>query len=164
MEAWPTSTSLWSMEQGRLGLCRARRRYDRSTTGGRTRRGPRSINADDSGSEEERAAGGAGPGAADPERTRIIGMAEVHGYIQWTSREPVGGVMNRLRCGRSSDSDGGSLHTDGPGQPTCQAASLDCSGWSEERNAGRARLVRVEGGDLLRTGPSRTTIQDVPLR
>ena len=53
---------------------RARRRYSRprslsrpeSMTWGRTRRGPRSINADDSGSEEERAAGGAGPGAVDP--------------------------------------------------------------------------------------------------
>ena len=53
---------------------RARRRYDQprcvsrleSMTWGRTRRGPRSINADDSGSEEERAAGGPGPGAVDP--------------------------------------------------------------------------------------------------
>jgi hypothetical protein len=37
----------------------------------RTRCGPRSIiYADDSGSEEERAAGGLGPGAADPERVR----------------------------------------------------------------------------------------------
>ena len=33
-------------------------------------------------------------------------MAAVQGYIQWTSREPAGGVMNRLRCGRSSDSVG----------------------------------------------------------
>ena len=40
---------------------------------------------------------------------------------------------------------------------TCRAASLDCSGWSEERDAGRARLDRVEGGDSRRTGPSRTT-------
>ena len=46
---------------------------------------------------------------------------------------------------------------------TCRAASLDCSGWSEERDAGRARLDRVEGGDSRRTGPSRTTTQDVPL-
>ena len=53
---------------------RARRRYDRprcvsrleSMTRGRTRRGPRSINADDSSSEEELAAGGPGPGAVDP--------------------------------------------------------------------------------------------------
>ena len=52
---------------------RARRRYNRprsmsrleSMTWGRTRRGPRSINADDSRSEEERAAGGQGPGAVD---------------------------------------------------------------------------------------------------
>ena len=34
---------------------------------------------------------------------------------------------------------------------TCRAASLDCSGWSEERDAGRARLDRVEGGDSRRT-------------
>ena len=46
---------------------------------------------------------------------------------------------------------------------TCRAASLDGSEWSEERDAGRARLDRVEGGDSRRTGPSRTTIQDVPL-
>ena len=39
-----------------------------SMTWGRTRRGPRSIYADDSGSEEDRTAGGLGPGAADPER------------------------------------------------------------------------------------------------
>ena len=52
---------------------RTLRRYDRprcvsrleSMTWGRTRRGPRSINADDSGSEEERAAWGPGPGAVD---------------------------------------------------------------------------------------------------
>ena len=63
------------MAQGQLGLYgRAQRRYDRprcvsrpeSMTWGRTRRGPRSINADDSGSEQDRAAGGAGPGAVDP--------------------------------------------------------------------------------------------------
>ena len=35
--------------------------------------------------------------------------------------------------------------------------------WSEERDAGRMRLDRVEGGDSRRTGPSRTTNQDVPL-
>ena len=42
-----------------------------------------------------------------------------------------------------------------------QAASLDCSGRSKERDACRARLDRVEGRDSRRTGPSR--IQDVPL-
>ena len=53
---------------------RAWRRYNRprsvsrleSMTWGRTRRGPRSIYADDSGSEEERANGGAGPRTVDP--------------------------------------------------------------------------------------------------
>ena len=44
-----------------------------------------------------------------------------------------------------------------------RAASLDCSGRSKERDAGRARLDRVESGGSRRTGPSRTTIQDVPL-
>jgi hypothetical protein len=33
------------------------------------------------------------------------------------------------------------------------AASLDCSEGSKERDAGRARLDRVEGGDPRRTGP-----------
>ncbi len=59
---------------------RARRRYDRprcvsrleSMTWGRTRRGPRSINADDLGSEEERAAGGEGPGAVDPGERGVL--------------------------------------------------------------------------------------------
>ena len=46
---------------------------------------------------------------------------------------------------------------------TCRAASLDCSGWSEKRDAGRARLDWVEGGDLRWTGPSWTMIQDVQL-
>ena len=32
-----------------------------------------------------------------------------------------------------------------------------------KRDTGRARLDRVEGGDSRRTGPSRPTIQDVPL-
>ena len=39
---------------------------------------------------------------------------------------PAGGVMSRLRCGRSSDSDGRDLRFAGPVQPA-QAASLDCS-------------------------------------
>ena len=35
---------------------------------------------------------------------------------QWTSMEPAGGVMNRLWDGKSSDSDGRSLHIAGLGQ------------------------------------------------
>ena len=35
--------------------------------------------------------------------------------------------------------------------------------WSEERDAGQVRLDRVEGGEPRRTGPTRTTSQDVPL-
>ena len=58
----------------------ARRRYDRSRcvsrlesmTWGRTRRGPRSINADDLGSEEERAAGGPSQGAVDPGERGVL--------------------------------------------------------------------------------------------
>ena len=48
---------------------------------------------------------------------------------------------------------------------TGRAASLDCSWRSKERDAGWAWLDRVEGGDSRQpeTGPSRTTIQDVPL-
>ena len=34
---------------------------------------------------------------------------------------------------------------------------------SKERDAGQARLDRVEGGEPRRTGPSRTMSQDVPL-
>ena len=41
-------------------------------TWGRTRCGPWSINADDSGSEEERAAGGPGPGAVDPGESGVL--------------------------------------------------------------------------------------------
>ena len=41
-------------------------------TRGRTRRGPRSINADDSSSEEELAAGGPGPGAVDPVERGVL--------------------------------------------------------------------------------------------
>ncbi len=39
---------------------------------GRTRRGPRSINADDSGSEEERAARGSGPRVVDPGERGVL--------------------------------------------------------------------------------------------
>jgi hypothetical protein len=67
--------------------------------------------------------------------------------------------MNRLLCGWSSVSDGGSLHIAGLER---RAASIDCSGRSKERHAGRARLDRVEGRDSRRAGPSR--IPDVPLK
>ena len=53
--------------------------------------------------------------------------------------------MNRLRCGRSSDLAGWSLHTAGPGQ-LAGPRPLDCSGWSEEREpAGyETQLWRVD--------------------
>jgi hypothetical protein len=35
--------------------------------------------------------------------------------------------------------------------------------WSKERDTGRTLLERVEGSDSRRTGPSRTTNQDMPL-
>ena len=125
---------------------------------GRTRRGPRSIYADDSGSEEERAAGGAGPGAADPERARSAHSSGWRRYMdnamdiegaRRRSHEPTA-VRPELGLGwlESAHRWTGT---------TCRAASLGCSGWSEERDAGRARLDRVEGGDSRRTGPSRTT-------
>ena len=41
-------------------------------TWGRTRRGPRSINADDSGSEDERVAGRPGPGAVGPAEHGVL--------------------------------------------------------------------------------------------
>ena len=55
------------------------------------------------------------PGAADPGRERSAHpwMAEVQGYMWWTSMEPAGGVMNRLLGGWSSDSDGRSLRIAG---------------------------------------------------
>ncbi len=75
------------------------------------------------------------------------------------------GVMNpgRWRGGRSSDSDGRSLHIAGLGQVSGQPAgprhstALNAVG---RRTPAWARLNRVEGGDSLRTGPSRTMIQD----
>ena len=71
MEAWPTSTSLRSMEQGRLGsyvhpavTIRPRSAHARVFGLGAERAAARGyIIPDDSGSEEERAAGGAGPEA-----------------------------------------------------------------------------------------------------
>ena len=137
-------------------------------TRGRTRRSPRSIFANDSGSEEERATGGASPGATDPERARSTHSSGWRRYMdtcnghRGSPQTETHGVMNRLRCGRSSDFEWLESAHRWTGT-TCRAASLDCSGWSEERDAGGGRLDRVEGGDLRRTGPSRTTIQDVPL-
>ena len=83
--------------------------------------------------------------------------------------------MNRLLCGRSSDSDGRSLHTAGPGQlagPRHSNAPLGQMVRGEGRGPGAvgpicsrtmSKHMQVEGRDLRRTGPSRATIQDVPL-
>ena len=123
---------------------------------------------DDSEDEEQRAAGGPGPGAADPERVRSapslgwrrymaqwIHAMDAEGARRW-SHEPTA-VRPELGLGWPE-----STHRWTGPQTTCRAASLDCAGWSEERgrgDAGRAQLDRVEGRDLWRTGPSRTTIQ-----
>jgi hypothetical protein len=45
--------------------------------------------------------------------------------------------MNRLRCGRSSDSDGGSLHTAGPGQLAGPRHSTAPDGARKGTRAGR---------------------------
>ena len=74
-------------------------------------------------------------GAADPELARSAHswMAEVHWYMLWTSMEPAGGVMNRLRRGRELRLGWPELGLGWP-EPThrwtgtpCRAASLDCS-------------------------------------
>ena len=151
MAVCPTSTSLRCMEQGRLRTCvhpavtiRPRCAHARVFGLGAGRAAARGcIIPDDSGSEEERAAGGPGP---EPPilsgRGALIGMAAihgyvVHGYIHWTSTEPSGGVMTRLRCGRSSDSDGRSLHIAGPGQHAGPRHSTAPNGVSRGAPAGR---------------------------
>ena len=68
--------------------------------------------------------------------------------------------MNRLRCGRSSDSDGGSLHTAGPGQRAGPRHSTAPDGARKGTRAGRGWTgLKAE----TRGGPGRTTIKDVPL-
>ena len=62
-------------------------------------------------------------------------VAAVQGYVQWTSREPADGVMNRLRCGWSSDSDGRSLHRD---KMPCRVTRLLRMEWEEGRWPGAA--------------------------
>jgi hypothetical protein len=70
--------------------------------------------------------------------------------------------LGRWRGGRSSDSDGRSLHNAGLGQPAGPRHSMALNGVGR-RTPAWARLNQVEGGDSRRTGPSRTMIQDVPL-
>jgi hypothetical protein len=181
MDDWHPA-SLGSTQQGRLGTYvqpaatirprTARSAHARVFGLGAERAAARGcIILDDSGSEENRAAGGPGP---EPPilsgRGAPIGMAElqgymVQGYMPWTSMEPgpSGGVMNRLRCGRSSDSDSTASQQESTHRwtgTTWQAASLDCSEWSEERGVGLGRRRRLAD---RATWPSRMTIQDVPL-
>ena len=147
MEAWPTSTSLRSMEQGRLATyvhpaesIRPRSAQARVFGLGAERAAARGyVIPDDSGSEEERAAGDRARSRrsrAGAERS-LIGMVEVQRYMQWTSMEPAGGVMNRLRCGRSSDLDGRSLHIAGPGQHAGPRHSTAPNGVRRGTRAGR---------------------------
>ena len=170
MAVCPTSTSLRCMEQGRLRTCvhpavtiRPRSAHARVFGLGAGRAAARGcIIPDDSGSEEEKAAGGPGleppilsgrgaPTRKDGGGTRIHAM-DIDGARR-RSHEPTA-VRPELR-----DLDGRSLHIDGLGQPAGRR-QLDCSEGSKERGAGRARLDWVEGGDSRRTGPSRTKIQD----
>ena len=71
--------------------------------------------------------------------------------------------MSRLRCGRSSDSDGRDLVYAGPGQhagPHHSTALMEQGELQREVPAG-ARLDRVEGGGSRRTGPTWSRSQDV---
>jgi hypothetical protein len=78
----------------------------------------------------ETSCGGAGGG---PEPADIEGArSRSHGLSGWR------------RSGQSSDSESRSLRT--AGVTTCRAAPLACSDWSEERDVGRSRLDRVDGG------------------
>ncbi len=74
---------------------------------------------------------------------------------------PAGGVMSRLRCGRNTNSDGQDLRFAGLVQHAGPHHSTAPMEQGERCRSGR--LDWVEGGDSRRTGPSRTTIQDVPL-
>jgi hypothetical protein len=183
MVVCPTCTSLRSMELGRLGAyvhpavnIRPRSAHARVFGLGAGRAAARGcIIPDDSGSEEERAAGGPGP---EPPilsgRGALIGMVAVHGYmvqgymvqgyvgnvvqgyIQWTSTEPSGGVMTRLRCGRSSDSDGRSLHIAGLGQAAGPRHSTAPNGVRRETPAGRGwtgSKAETRGGPGHRAEP-----------
>ena len=127
-------------------------------TRSRARRGPRICHP---GRLRERGGPGrgrTGPGAADPgagaERSPI-GMAEVQRYMQWTSKEPAGGVMNRLRCGRISDSDGRSLPIAGPGQHAGPRHSTAPNGVRRGTPAGRGwtgSKAETHGGPGPRAG------------
>jgi hypothetical protein len=174
MAACPTCTSLRCMEQGRLGnyvhpvvTIRPRSAHARVFGLGAGRAAARGcIIPDNSGSEGERAAGGPGleppmlsgrgaPTRSDGGGTRIHTM-DMDGARR-RSHEPTA-VRPELGLGWPES-------THRWTGTSCRAASLDCSEWSEERVAGRARLDWVEGGDSRRTGPtrSRTKMQDVGL-
>ena len=68
--------------------------------------------------------------------------------------EPEGarGVMNRLRCGRSSDFEWLESAHRWTGT-TCRAASLDCSGWSEEKARAECGWTGLKAE--TRSGPGR---------
>ena len=160
MEAWPTSTS---MEQGRLltyvqpaavsirprsaqarvlGLgASAPRPADMSsrTTQGARRNGPREDRA-----RSRRSWGGRGALTHWDGGGTTIHAMDIEGARR-RSHEPTA-VRTDLGLGWPES-------THRWTGTTCRAASLDCSEWSEERDAGRARLDRVEGGDSRRTGP-----------
>ena len=164
MAACPTSTSLRCMEQGRLGT------YVHPAVTIRPRSAPcpslrtRSPRMHHPRRLGEQAAGGPGleppilsgrgaPTRSDGGGTRVHAMD-----IDGARRRSHGPTAVRPELGL-----GWQESTHRWTGTTCPAASLDCSEWSEERGAGRARLDWVEGGDSRRTGPSRTKIQDVRL-
>ena len=75
-----------------------------------------------------------------------------------------GGIMSRLRCGRSSDSDGRDLFYAGPVKHARQHHSTALM--EQERGAGQGAVGpvdQVDGGGSRLTGPTRSRSQDVPL-
>jgi hypothetical protein len=174
MAACPTSTSLRSMEQWQTRNLRPPGGDHPAAslrTRSRARRGPRMHHpgrlGERGGAGPQRAAGGLGletPILSG--RGALIGMVAVQGYmvqgymvqgyIQWTSTEPSGGVMTRLRCGRSSDSDGRSLHIAGLGQSAGPRHSTAPNGVRRGTPAGRGwtgSKAETRGGPGHRAEP-----------
>jgi hypothetical protein len=81
--------------------------------------------------------------AAPMEDWRRRAAESVEDRSRRTSREPSAGVMDRRRSGQSSGEPESTHRWTGT---TCRAAPLACSDCSEERDVGRSRLDRVEGG------------------
>ena len=139
-------------------------------TRSRARRGPRICHPGRLREQGGAGRGRTGPGAADPGRARSAHPLGWRRYndtwlpilsgrgarAHWDGRGTTIHAMDIEGASRRSH-ELTAVRTDlGLGWPesthrwtgtTCRAASLDCSEWSEERDAGRALLDRVEGGD-----------------